>query len=310
MKKLLSCLLLILFWSISANAAQMNKVAAVVNGQAITMFDLQREALPLFAQARISPNDKTKKKEVDAIFKKVLDNMILDILVAQDAKRLKVDVTNGEIDAELTRMMKERKVNRKQMEEQLARAKMTVDGLKATIKKNILRQKIMAMEVGRRVVVTPEEIKKYYEEHKDSMFNKQGLHMGILVYSPKVNAASIASQIKSKKLTFEEACARYSIAPNKEKAGDAGVVEWDRLNPEWEGRLNNMRPGDVTDLFDLQGHKAQVYLFRPGGGEEKQLTLQEATPQIDAILRMPKARGRFEDYSKQLRDKAVIEIRI
>lgn len=310
MKKALLFLLILLLAASHIEAAQMNKVAAVVNGQAITMFDLQKESLPLLARARINPNDPSKKKQVDEIFKRTLDNMILDILVAQDAKRLKVDVTSGEIEAELTRMMKERKVNRKQMEEQLAKANMTVDSLRNDIKKNILRQKIMSMEVGRRVVVTPEEIKKYYEEHKDTMFNKNGLHMGIMVYSPKVNAQAIAAQIKAKKISFEEACAKYSIAPNRDKAGDAGPVEWDRLNPEWEGRLNNMRPGDVTDLFDLQGHKAQVYLFRPGGGEEKQLTLQEATPQIDAILRMPKARGRFEDYSRQLKEKAVIEIRI
>ena len=134
--------------------------------------------------------------------------------------------------------------------------------------------------------------------------------MGLLVYHPKANAASIAAQIKSGKLSFAEACAKYSIAPNREKGGDTGPVEWDRLNPEWGEKLNNMRPGDVTDLFPLQGFKAQLHLFRPGGGEEKQLTLQEATPQIDAILRMPKARGRFEDYSRQLRDKAVIDIRL
>ena len=72
------------------------------------------------------------------------------------------------------------------------------------------------------------------------------------------------------------------------------AVEWDRLNPEWEGRLIKMKPGDVTDIFDLQGRKAQVHLFRPGGDNaEKQLTLEQATPQIDAILRQPKAMERL-----------------
>lgn len=293
-----------------AQGAQVNKVAAVVNGQLITMFDLQKAAIPDLARARINPADPARKKEMDEILRRVLDNMILDILVSQEAKKLKVDVSPGEVDAELTRMMKERKKTRKQMEQELAAAKMTVDGLKNDIRKNLLRQKIMAMEVGRRVVVTPQEINEYYEQHKDTLFDKNGLHMGILVYSPRVNAASIAAQIKSGKLSFEQACAKYSIAPNKDKAGDAGAIEWDRLNPEWGSKLNNMRPGEVTDIFDLQGHKAQVYLFRPGGAPEKPLTLEEARPQIDAILRMPKARGRFDDYSKQLRSKAVIEIRI
>lgn len=291
-------------------AAQVNKVAAVVNGQIITMFDLQKESVPHLIRARINPGDPARKSDADKVLKTVLDNMILDKLVEQEAKRLKVTVSNSEIDNEISSMMKQRNINNKQMEEQLARQKMSVDQLRSDIRKNLLRTKVMSMEIGRKVVVTPQEIKEYYEQHKDTLFDKKGLHMGLMVYRPNVNAASIASQIKSKKISFEEACAKYSIAPNKDKAGDTGEIEWDKLNPEWAGRLNNMRPGDVTELFDLQGHKAQVYLFRPGGGEEKMLTLQEATPQIDSILRMPKARERFDDYSKQLRSKAVIEIRI
>lgn len=310
MKKILSVLLLCLYLASAVQAAQLNKVAAVVNGQVITMFDLQKEAIPDLARARINPNDPAKAAEVNKIFRKVLDMMIMDILVTQEAKRLKATVSSSEIDNALTRMMKERKLNKKQMEAQLAQQKMTVEDLRKTIEKNILRQKIMSMEVGRKVVVTPQEINDYYEKHKDTLFNREGLHMGVLVYPPNVNAVSIASQIKSKKISFEEACAKYSIYPNKDKGGDAGPIEWERLNPEWDERLNNMRPGEVTELFTLQGHKAQVHLFRPGGGEEKPLTLEQAKPQIDAILRQPKAKGRFEEYSKQLRNKAVIDIRI
>lgn len=311
-RKLAVILLMVCFCAVaSVQAAQLNKVAAVVNGQPITMFDLQKEALPQFARARVNPGDPAMAKKRDEILRSVLDMMIMDILVAQEAKRLKATVTPSEIENELKRIMKERKINRKQLEEQLARSKMTIASLSKDIEKNILRQKVMAMEVGRKVIVTPEEISRYYEEHKDSLFDRSGLHMGLLVYPPNVNAASIASQIKSGALSFASACAKYSIAPNKDKSGDTGPVEWDRLNPEWSGRLNSMKPGDVTDLFTLQGKfKAQIHLFRPGGGEMRPLTLQEATPQIDSILRQPKAKGRFEDYSRQLRKKAVIDIRL
>lgn len=296
--------------SVAVHAAQVNKVAAVVNGQVITMFDLQRESAPEMARARINPNDPARAKDMDAILRKVLDAMIMDILVAQEAKRLKITVSKGEVDDELGRIMQARGLTRKQFEAQLAQQKLSVETLRKNMEKNILRQKVMGMEVGRRVVVTPQEIKDYYEAHKDELYNRDGLHMGLLVYSPKDNAASIASQIKAGKLRFAEACAKYSIAPNRDKGGDQGPVEWDKLNPEWGARLGKMKPGEVTEVFTVQGHKAQIHLFRPGGGAEKQLTLQEATPQIDSILRMPKARERFGDYSRQLRDKAVIDIRL
>lgn len=311
MKKI--CLILIiamLLLAAPAHAAQMNKIAAVVNGQVITMFDLQKESIPELARARISPNDSGRSKEIDAIFRKTLDSMIMDILVAQEAKRLNINVGKNEVDGEISKMMQTRKLSKKQFEEQLKKQNMTVETLRKTIERNILRQKMMGMEVGRKVVVTPQEIKDYYEAHKGELFNRDGLHMGLLVYNPKANAASIASQIKAGKISFAEACAKYSIAPNKDKSGDTGPVEWERLNPEWAGKLNNMRPGDVTEIFPLQGFKAQIHLFRPGGGVEKELTLQEATPQIDTILRMPKARERFAEYSRQLRQKAVIDIRL
>ena len=103
---------------------------------------------------------------------------------------------------------------------------------------------------------------------------------------------------------------KYSIAPNKENGGDMGAVEWDKLNPEWEARLTSMKPGDVTESFELQGRKAQVRLYRPGGGEIKMLTFEQAKPMIDGILRQPKAMERFEDYTNQLRSRAVIDIRM
>lgn len=308
--KILLLAIIILAFAQMAPAAQLNKVAAVVNGQVITMFDLQKESIPELARAKLNPANPAQKKAVDDVFRSVLDRMIMDILVTQEAKRLKATVSPSEIDQELTKMMKMRHLTKKQFETQLAKQKLSVETIRKNIEKSIIRQKIMGMEVMRKVVVTPAEIKAYYEAHKDTMYDRKGLHMGVLVYPPNVNAASIANQIKSGKMTFKEACAKYSIAPNRDKNGDMGVVEWDRLNPEWDGRLSKMKPGDVTDLFELQGRKAQVHLFRPGGGEEKLLTLEEARPQIDAILRQPKAKERFEDYTKQLRNKAVIDIRL
>lgn len=313
MIRVLKILLLVFFFLAAADfsfAAQLNKVAAVVNGQIITMFDLQKEAIPELARAKLNPSNPAQKKAVDDVFRKVLDKMILDILVAQDAKRLNATVSPSEIDQELTKMMKMRHLTKKQFEAQLAQQKLSVDTIRKNIEKSIIRQKIMGMEVMRKVVVTPKEINSYYEAHKDSMYDRNGLHMGVLVYHPNANASNIAAQIKAGKISFEDACAKYSIAPNRDKGGDMGPVEWDRLNPEWDGRLSKMKPGDVTPLFDLQGRKAQVHLFRPGGGKEKLLTLEQARPQIDAILRQPKAKERFEDYTKQLRNKAVIDIRL
>ena len=67
----------------------------------------------------------------------------------------------------------------------------------------------------------------------------------------------------------------------------------------------------MTEIFTVQGHKAQVHLFRPGQtGPGRPMTFEEARPVIDNILRQPKAMERFDEYSQQLRNRAVIDIRL
>ena len=295
-----------------AQAAQVNKVAAVVNGKVITMYDLQKTALPDLIRARINPNDPKQSKEMDLILRKALDSMIMDILLEQEGVRLKATVSESDVDEELATIMKTNGLTKAQFEQRLAAQKISLKELRDNLRKKILRQKIMGQEVGRKVVVTNKEIEDYYKAHKNEIFRRDGLHMALLVYPRNVNASSIAAQIASGALSFPDAARRYSIAPNKDKGGDMGPVEWDRLNPEWNERLSKMKPGDVTDIFTINnGFKAQVYLFRPGAtGPDAPLTLDEARPIIDGILRRPKAMERFDDYTRQLRSRAVIDIRL
>lgn len=55
------------------------------------------------------------------------------------------------------------------------------------------------------------------------------------------------------------------------------------------------------------GLKEQLKLLSIESGDGQ--TLEEATPQIERILREPKLQERFREYSEQLRKRAVVEIR-
>ncbi len=305
---LLSCVV-----AAPAEAARVNKICAVVNGKAITMFDLQRNALPEIQRARLNPDSAKDKEKVDAILRKVLDMMILDILYKQEAQRLKINITDRDVDKEITDMYTQQGMTKEQFEKTLARNGMTLAEVRENNRLRMLRQRIMSMEVGRRVVVTPEEISEYYEKNKSTMYNRQGLHMALIVYHPQAPAASIARKLQSGEISWMDASRRYSVLPNRNQGGDGGPVMWDRLNNEWRERLTKMQPGDVTPLFNFNAQlKAQVRLFRPNGDQSplRIMTLEEATPMIDNILRSPKAAERLEDYNKQLREKAIIDIRM
>ena len=292
--------------ALGAPATQVNKIAAKVNGQIITMYDLQKRAIPELAQARVNPNDSAKTRP---ILEKTLDAMIMDILVQQEAKRLNISVSKRELDDEITLMMQGRGMTKEQFEKQLAQQKITPAELRKNTETRLLGQKVMGMEVRRRIVVRPEEIKEYYEAHKDTMYDRKGLHMGILVYHPKAPAKSVAAQIASGKMSFAQACSKYSIMPHATKGADMGPIEWDRLNPEFRNRLLALKPGETSPMFEIQkGFFAQVHLFSPDGAKElKRLSFEEAKPAIEEMVSQPKLASRYEEYTKQLLQKAIIE---
>ncbi len=296
-----------------AEAATYGKIAAVVNGKPITMYDLQREAGNEIIHARLNIDKPADKAKVDVILRRTLDGMILDILLEQEAQRLKINITDQDVDQEITRMYTSKGLTRDQFEKQLAREKVKLSDLRQNFRKGMLRSRILAMEGGRRVVIRPQEIKEYYEKHKAGMLNREGLHMALIVYHPQAPAARVARQLQSGEISWLEASRRYSVMPERDKGGDTGPVQWDKLNDDWRRRLNSMQPGDVTPIFQYNPQlKAQVRLFRPNGDNSplRVMTLEEATPQIDAMLRAPKAEARIGEYLQSLRDKAVIDIRI
>mgnify|MGYP002471254224 FL=1 len=309
MKKFLPALLVFsLMLAVSAHAAMVNKIAAVVNGRMITMYDLQTAVAPELLKNKIDAKTPSGKAAAEKLMRQALDMMVLDILVEQEAEHLKITVTDAEVDAEIAKLMQRSKLSKADFERQLRREGMTVESLRDRIRKGSLRQKLMGMMVGRKVVVSPEEVEKYYNEHKDKFVSDRTIRMALLVYPKEADASSWARRIASNAVSFEQVVRQISIGPNKQKGGEVEPVLWNKMNPEWRERLSNMSPGDVTEIFVIQGNKAQLKFLGSSSGGTPQ-TLAEATPEIENILREPRLQERFVEYTDQLRKKAMIDIR-
>lgn len=296
-------------WAFSAQAATVNKIAAVVNGEMITVFDLHTMIAPELVKNKLSADNPAHKQAVDEISRKALDMMIMDILIAQEAARLKVTVADAEVDAEISRIMQQSKMSKGDFEKQLSKEGLTPDSLRERLRKTIMRQKLMGQMVGRKVVVTPEEIATYYNENKHRFTTGGTVHMAMIVYPPKANAEEWARKIQTGKTSFSEAVKAVSVGPNPQDGGKVPPVPLEEMNPAWRQRVQSMRPGQVSEIFPIEGHKAQISLIRLEEGVEEQ-SLEQATKQIENILREPRLMERFQEYTDQLRSKAVIDKRI
>ncbi len=291
--------------STPAFGAPLNKIAAVVNGDMITAYDLQLQATPEVFRLNLNPLSDSDKGTVEAVYRKVLDTMISDILVSQEATRLGIVASPEEIDNEFRKVVERSQLSQEAFEAQLKQQSMTSDDLRARIKTNILRSRLLNHMVTRKVVIDPDDIAAYYEANKSKFVAERKVHLGLLIFSPSADADALIKDAQNGH--FVEVAAKSSIGPNPQTGGDIGVLDWNDLAMEWRAVLAPMNTGDVSGVMMLDGRKALLHMIENIDGNS--LSLEEVSPQIEQILREPKLQERFEQYMEQLRSKAVIDIR-
>ena len=289
-------------------ATPLNSIAAVVNGEMITSFDLQAEMAPELLRMGLDPRKKDNSDRVRAVSRKVLDAMINNIILAQEAERLHMGASDSDVDEEIRQIMERNRLTPAEFQRQIQLQGVTEKAFRERIRRVILRKRLLSTMVGRKVVVTKDEIMAYYAEHKDMFKNNQSVRFSVLVYPPTADAEKTAARIKSGALRFDKVVRELSVGPKPQEGGDLGEMPWSSLDPAWRDRLSELAPGEVSDIFEVNGLKTQVRLAELSAGEGQ--SLDEAYEQIEAILREPKLQQRFVEYTAQLRKRAMIDIRL
>jgi peptidyl-prolyl cis-trans isomerase SurA len=289
------------------------KIVAVVNGERITTLDIERMARPEIMRRRLNPNNPEQRAQIDTIYQQVLDAQINDILVYQEALRLKTELPESEVDKEVTRLMQQRKLSPEELEKQLKQEGMDTKSLREQIRKGLLRQRLLSGMVARKIILPRDEIAKYYEEHKESFKAITEVRMALIAYPPDINAEAVAQRIKSGRLSFEEAVRQYSVDPvSRKNNGVMSPALWKDMSPDWRARISAMKSGEVSEIFIIPHEqfqiKAQVKLLEKVG-DDKVRSLAEVTPEIEAILREPLLKARFEEDTQGLRSRAIVTIK-
>ncbi len=292
----------------SSAGAAINGVAAIVNGEMITEFDLQSEMAPEAMRRGMNPKDPAQAAALSELSKATLERMVTNIILTQEAQRLKISVSDSDVENEIQQILSKNRMTPEEFRHQLQIQRMSEKDFREKLKASLLRNRLLANMVGRKVIVTKEEVADYYNQHKHTFMNNQRVRFAVIVYPPTENAEKQAQRIRSGKASFEQVARQVSIGPRAQDGGDVGLVDWNSLDPAWQDRLSLLRPGEASELISVNnGLKGQLKLLSLETGDGQ--TLEEATPQIETILREPKLQERFREYSEQLRKRAVVEIR-
>jgi len=290
-------------------------VMAEVNGVPITFGELSRavrEQIP-----NISGHGTVSSARLRQHAFEMLEQLITDELIVQEAKRLHITVDRKAVDAEIKRQR-----GRFQTEEKYQEALKQRYGTEALFRKEmeraVLVQQVTNREVTEKVTVTDDDLAAYYRDHQDKFRIPMQYRLRILLVSVDPAAPQEeweqarlrALEYRTRALKGEDFSAlarRFSgDAETREKGGDTGLIHQGQLGlTDVEAAAVVLKPGEMTEpIRTIYG----FYLVRMEDKRpERQQTFEELNKALfRQELTTAKRRERFETWVETLRSQATV----
>lgn len=320
--------MLVGLWPQAVPAAELvDKIVAVVNGQMITLFELNAKVATLLERSQgvtYKPDD----PRYNELRRQVLDVLVGDILLKQEAARFKAEVSDKEVEGELDGIRRKNGLTEEQFRQQLAKEGMTRQEFAEQLKMDATKKRVLGIMVHRKIIVTDDEVRAYYEKNRGNLPDPKSLVLrpsggvGFIMTPSMKEAEALREKIVSGQMTFADAARKHSIGPGKDKGGDLGDVSPKDLAPPLRDALAQIKPGEVTRPIVLDGKGVLLTLRKtddapapapvaapepaPGGDAAFAAVREE----IRELLYRTKFDALFQEYMDKLKSKAVVDIRL
>ncbi|MBW6484658.1 MAG: SurA N-terminal domain-containing protein [Syntrophobacterales bacterium] len=309
----------VVFIGAAAEAGVADRIVAVVNDEVITLSDLNRAFEPFMARFEAGYRGNERDKALDEAKRSILNSMIDNMLMEQEAKKTGISVPEGEIDAAIADIKKQRNLSEDQFRKLLEQEKLTPETYRKDVRRQMMRMQLIGRDIRSKVVATEGEIGDYYRQHREEYDGKESVRVRqILLFIPKEASPEAKAKIRAdleairqrllKGESFEELCAKFSQGPGAEEGGDIGYIEKGAILPEIESVAFALPLNKISDVIESPAgfHIIQITDRRGAGAKTIELVREE----IKAKLEKEKMEKRFEEWLKELREKYNVEIRL
>ncbi|MFQ5587080.1 MAG: peptidylprolyl isomerase [Thermodesulfobacteriota bacterium] len=249
-----------------AKAPAPPKVVVRVNGIAIDERDLAGETKRLIPGRLIHRS--VSESRMAAIRKKALDNLIIDELIHQEARKSSIKIGKRAIDK---RMKEIRKNFKRPFEEILMETNFTMEDVRRQVEKELLLERYMERKDKNfwkkvKTKINDAYVKDYYDSNKEKFKVPERVRLReILIKAdpgggPKhwkvvrEKAVEVLKRIEGGE-EFAEVAKEVSDSPYGRKGGDMGLVHRGSFIPEIEKAVKKLKVGEIAGpVWSLHGY--------------------------------------------------------
>ena len=304
----------------SSRAELVDRIAAVVNNDVITLSDVETRIAADAQRLRAEP-DATKRTEARTVLvKKGLELLIGEKLMETQVRELNIEVADSEIEMGMDDVKKQNNITSEQLEGLLSQEGYTLASYKAFMRKHLARLKLVNLKVRSKVKISDEDLKAEYARwsHDEAAdFEVHARHL-LVPLTPKATPEQIElARVKANLLMIEarkpgtdfaELARKKSEGSSAADGGDLGYFKRGVMAADFEKAAFTLPVGGISEPIrtKLGWHVLKVEEHRTLAAPP----LEEVKDQLrDKMLRMQLEKY-TEQYVQELRAAAVVETKI
>lgn len=273
---------------VGCNRSAPPNVAATVNGRVITYAELDKQYQVRFN----SPTDQPSEDQLLIQKLEVLRGLIDNEILVQRAEKLGLMATDSDVEAKFNEL--KTPYTQEEFQRQLTARKMTVDDLKAQLRRELSIQKLLNKELTSQISITDKDVSDFYAANRASFnFAEPQVHLAqiLVTATPDPNVRNLKNdkaqndEQARKKIAmllqrirqgedFAMLAQGYSEDPNSSpNGGDLGFIAesaLDRANPELRKMIMATPPGQITGIVKTaEGYRILKIISKEPAGQRE-----------------------------------------
>lgn len=296
-----------------------DRVAATVDGDVVTLSEIEERAAGELRQAAALPPGKERDEAHDRALRRAFDVIVSEKLLEKQAKALQLEVTEGQVDAAIQDIKTRNHFDDAQLDAALEAQGLDRKAFRAQIRRELEGYQVMQAKVRSRVKVSDDDLRNYYQTHPQEFGGELELHVrNIFLPLPEhaskaeearveADAQRILQRLRSGE-DFAKVAREVSKGPSAEDGGDLGWLRRGTIQKPLEDAAFALKDGQISGVVHAGTglHVLKVEGRRIGGAR----SFDEAKEEIRNRLLDEQVAATRQQVLDELRKTAVIDVKL
>ncbi len=289
-------------------ASSRASIVATINSDMITALQLEKNVRLALLAKGVDPN-KVSPGELKDIKKSVLDDLVKESILIQEAKNQNIDISDKDVEKEIQNSIDKAGISKEAFYADLAKQGYDEKFYKDKVKKSLLTQTLINRNVLRKIIVTNDEILEFYLANGGQITGKA--NVALLVYPNGEQMDMHSEKLLDNPRRFEDVAKDISVGPSADKVGVLGEMAVSDLAVPVQSAIQGLDAGEVSKVFSLNGAYAQAKVLSKTTSSDNLAEIIDpaVVAKIRDGLRMQRVGNKIEEYITGLEKKAIVTIR-